>query len=398
MESYLDYVDRSPYGYYRRMQEQGSVYWDDRMRAWLVFGYDECRRVETDEQTFAHPYHQFAGAADVQGGPRGILMLRGHEHQAMHRFMLAHFSPRVVAGYRDSFIRALVDRWLGTIDPSRPVDLAGEVFEQLPSDVIAAMLGLEWADEALLQRCKHWNDAIMRWSETFGEDEAILAEALDAAKGLEETILPVIRARRQEPRDDFISVLWREGPRLLNPWTEREVLAQCRVLFFAGSETTFHFLNNVTHALVDHPEHQARLREQRDEIPAYVEELLRFYGVIHFRVRVAAQDVELGGVTIKQGDRVHPINSAANRDPHQFDNPDAIEPGRPQIKSHLAFNIGPRFCVGANLARAESVEVVEALLRRYESLSWAPGSEPGQFLGHMPRSFRPLHVQLAPAA
>lgn len=393
-ESFLDQVNRLPFDFYRRQRERGSVHWDAGMNAWMVYGYDECRTVMTDEATYAHPYHQFKGAAEVQGGPRGILMLRGDEHRAVHRFMLQHFSPKVVTGYREGFIGPLVKRWIDRIESRSEIDLAAYVFEQLPSDVIAAMLGLGWDDEELLEQCKVWNDAIMAWSETFGEDPDILEQALQAAQNLEDVLLPVIRDRRDDPQDDFISVLWREGPGLLDPWGEREILAQCRVLFFAGSETTAHFLANVAHVLVEEPDWQQRLRDHPDEIPSFVEEILRFYGVIHFRVRVAAEDTILGGQRIAAGDRIHPVNMSANRDPAHFDAPDEIRPGRDNIRSHVAFNIGPRFCIGANLARAEAVEVIEQLLDRFASITWDGSSPQPQFRGHMPRSFRPLHVSL----
>lgn len=396
-QSYLDLIDHEPWDFYEAMRAKGPVHWDERMDAWLVFGFEEAKEVITNEDVFAHPYHEFAGANEVQGGPRGILMLRGEEHHRMHRFLLSLFSIREVDRYRERVIDPLVRRWFDRGGGARDIDLSASIYEQLPSDVIGGLLGLDLHDDQLMRNCRAWNDSIMKWSETFGEDEAILAEALEAAEHLESVILPVIRARQQEPADDFISRLWEAGPEVLEPWTEREVLAQCRVLFFAGSETTAHFLNNITYVLIDRPDWQDRLKTERDLIPAFVEETLRLFGTIHFRVRVAAADVNLGGVQIRKGDRVHPINASANRDPRQFHHPDDIDASRKRPKSHLAFNVGARFCIGANLGRGEAIAVVEELLNRYDSLEWQTGAEEPRFLGHMPRSYRPLNVTLTPA-
>jgi cytochrome P450 len=312
----------------------------------------------------------------------------------MHRYLLQFFSKSVVQAYRETIIRPLVDRLLDRLLPIGSADLAGQFSQILPSHVIAVMLGIPIEDEELLEKTRHWNDDIMRWSETFGEEPHALATALESADRLRETLLPIIRDRRDAPRDDFISKLWAEGPRILEPWTEDEVLAQCRVLFFAGSETTAHGLSNAVSYWLSDP--QVRSRLSTETIPHYVEEILRVFGVIHFRVRVALQDVELGGKLIKKGDRVHPMNSAANRDAGHFDHADLVDLDRARIKQHVAFNVGPRTCIGAELARGEIIEAMERVTRRLPDAELDPNKPAPRYLGHMPRSFRPLNVTFSP--
>ena len=390
-ESYLDYVDADPYDYYTRKLDAGPVHWDDGMRAWLVFGYDESRFVSTKPELFEHPYNNFRGAKEVQGGTRGILMLQGDEHERMHHFLLSHFSPAVVRGYREKLIRPLVQRRLDELAERSHADLSADFAAKIPSDVIAAMLGLDWHDEDLLIKCRAWNHSIFRWSETFGEDDDALAESLDAAAALEGVLMPVIMARRDQPADDLISVLWQRGPEILQPWTEAEVLAQCRVLFFAGSDTTAHFLRNAMYVLMTQPAWQTELRGDERRIQDFVDEVLRYYAPVHFRVRVAREDVELGGQLIKKGDRVHPMNAAANRDPHHYPEPNDIKIDRKPLRDHLAFHVGPRFCIGAALARGEGLEAIHELLERMDHIELDPDAEPPRFVGHMPRSHRPLN-------
>lgn len=392
MESYLDYVDKDPYDYYVRRLEAGPVHWDEGMRAWMVFGYDESRYVSTAPDLFGHPYNDFAGAKEVQGGTRGILMLQGEEHDRMHRFLLSHFSPGVVRKYRENLIKPLVQRRLDQLEGRRTADLAEEFAALIPSDVIAALLGLDWHDEELLDNCREWNTAIFRWSETFGEDEEATRDSLAAAVELEKVLMPVIRARRDDRRDDLISVLWEKGPGVLQPWGEAEVLAQCRVLFFAGSDTTSHLLRNAMYVLATQPKWQAELRADERGIADFVDEVLRYYAPVHFRVRVALENTELAGHRIKKGDRLHPMNAAANRDPRHYPDPNRIEPGRKPLRDHLAFHVGPRFCVGAALARGEGLEAVLGILERYDEFALDPAAEPPQYLGHMPRSHRPVNV------
>jgi cytochrome P450 len=398
MVSYLDYVDKDPYAYYTERLQAGPIHWDEGMRAWLVFGYEEARFVATRQDYFGHPYNDFRGAKEVQGGTRGILMLQGEEHDRMHNFLLSHFTPTVVRRYREQLIAPIVGRRLDEIGGRSRVDLADQLAAKVPSDVIAALLGLDWDDEELLDNCRDWNHALFRWSETFGEDDDALAESLDAAERLNAVLLPVIRARKTAPRDDLISVLWEKGPQILSPWTEEEVLAQCRVLFFAGADTTQHFLRNAIYVLMTQPHWQSELRGDQAKISDFVDEVLRYYSPVHFRVRVALTDVMVGDQLVKAGDRLHPMNAAANRDPRHYPDPNVIQPRRKPLRDHLAFNVGPRFCVGAALARGEGVEAIKLLLDRVEQ--FVPDAEASgpEFIGHMPRSHRPLNVVLTPRA
>ena len=392
MESYLDFKDRDPYDFYARKLADGPVHWDEGMNAWLVVGYDESRFVMTREELFGHPYNNFRGAVEVQGGSRGILLLQGAEHDAMHNFLLSWFKPSVVNKYADELIRPLVTRRLDELGTRDLVDLDAHFAGKLPSDVIAALLGLDWHDEELLANCREWNHAIFAWSETFGEDEGALRAALAAAEKLDGVLMPVIQARRDEPRDDMISMLWERGPSVLSPWGAAEVMAQCRVLLFAGSDTTAHLLRNAIYVLANRPELQGELRGNRLRIQDFVDEVLRYYAPVHFRVRVALQDVEVAGTTIKKGDRVHPMNAAGNRDERHYPNPNEIDIDRKPLRDHLAFSVGPRFCVGAALARGEALEAIDLLLQRMSSIFWNAEAESARIYGHMPRSHRPLNV------
>jgi cytochrome P450 len=393
--SYLSVEDADPFPYYELLRDhtESGVHWDEEMGAWLTVGHADTARVHRDEETFRHPYWDLPGAVEVQGGARGILMLKGRDHTSVHRFLIRHFSSRVVDDYRARYTKPLVKRLTDRFISEGRVELSSALAEHLPAYVICALLGVSIDDEDVLARCKEWNDDIMRWSETFGEDPAVLEDALSSARNLAAVLMPIIRDREHNPQDDLVSALWREGPNLLENWNEADVLAQARVMLFAGSETTMHLLRNALYLLLDRPDLRNRLREQPELIPGFVEETLRYYGVIHFRIRTAAVDTELSGCPVAAGDRIHPVNSAANRDPSRFDDPGEFRIGRENIKDHLAFGLGPRMCVGANLARSEAIEVVEHLLERLPDLQLDETQAAPRMQGHMPRSYTPLHAR-----
>jgi cytochrome P450 len=389
--SYLDLWDKDPFPFYQSMLTAGrGVYWDEGMNAWMVLNHADANRVHRDEDVFAHPYHDLPGAVDVQGGPRQVIMLHGEEHTKLHRFLMRYMSPRVVERYRRDFVAPLVSRSLDRVQADGRADLDAALAESLPAYVICALLGVSMDDEELLGRCKAWNDDVMRWSETFGEDATILGEALASARNLAGVLMPIIEDRRLNPQDDFLSALWREGPSLLGGWDEFDVLAQARVLLFAGSETTAHLLRNAIYYLIEHQAVRLRLIDHPEEIEIFVEEILRYFGVIHFRIRAAAQDTELSGCPIHKGDRVHAVLSAADRDPAHYPYPEQFDMSRRNPRDHLAFGAGPRVCIGMNLARAETVEAIRQVLTRLPNLRWRPGGRPAEMRGHMPRSYAPL--------
>jgi len=84
------------------------------------------------------------------------------------------------------------------------------------------------------------------------------------------------------------------------------------------------------------------------------------------------------------------VLAAANRDPERFEDPLEFRLDRPNAREHLGFGFGPRLCIGANLARAEAIELVEALLDRFPDLMLDEEAEEPTMSGHMPRSYSPL--------
>jgi cytochrome P450 len=119
---------------------------------------------------------------------------------------------------------------------------------------------------------------------------------------------------------------------------------------------------------------------------------MRVYGSVQYRFRVAASDTRIGEADVKAGDMLILVHAAANRDPKKFACPVDVDLDRPRLRDHLAFNVGPRTCVGAGLARVEMHDSIQILLDRLPKLRLDPGAEPPRFSSLFMRSWRPLHV------
>ena len=388
--------DVDPYPAYEEIRAVGNVVWDPGMVAWLVLSHDACTAVERNEDVFAEPTGTLPGAADIVGR-RDIRSLVGLEHDALHRPLAHAWRPDSIEAYAADAVRSLVaDRLAGLAERPR-FELYGDLARLLPIAVVARVLGLPDADSDTLDQAKGWLEAVLAWRHTYGEDPAARAAAAVATKALEPALLDTVRARRDRPRADAISLLWETGRDTFPDWSERDVLDNARFLFEGGSETTAFLICNAVHILLGT---EARRRRAWLEDPAawrnVLEEVLRHTTVVHFRARLALADTTLEGIPIAAGERVIAINAAANRDPARWGEPAAFDPGRARLFGHLAFNVGPRHCAGAHLARLEATIAVRGLFSAFPDLERDPtGAEP-VCAGFVSRSWRPLHLRHAP--
>ena len=132
----------------------------------------------------------------------------------------------------------------------------------------------------------------------------------------------------------------------------------------------------------------------------FVEEVLRHSTVVHIRARHTVVDSVIDGVAIAAGERVIAVNAAANRDPSRWERPAEIVPERSRLFSHLAFNVGPRHCAGAHIARMEAGEAIPALFRAFPDLARPAGVDGSavQPIGFVSRAWRPIDLVHEPVA
>ncbi len=395
--SVRDLRDIDPYPAYERIREVGPVVWDEGMLAWLVLSHEDCTFVLRREDLFEEPTGTLPDAPRIVGR-RDIRSLVGQPHELLHRSVSHAWRPMPIEPLAMVAVRPLVEERLARVGPDERFELFAQFARLLPISVISRVLGLPDADTDTLDRAKGWMEAVLAWRHSYGEDAEARVAAIEATRQLEPLLLDTVRARRDRPEADGISLLWATGREVAPDWDEQDVMDNAKFMYEGGSETTAFLICTATHRLLElPPPERTRVLGDAAAFALFLEEVLRHSTVVHLRARRATVDVELGGVRIRAGQRVIAVNGAANRDPERWEHPGELDPTRPRLFGHLAFNVGPRHCAGAHLARLEATEAVRGMFRAFPDLVRAPGTGDPSPIGFVSRAWRPLTLVHTPA-
>jgi cytochrome P450 len=303
-----------------------------------------------------------AGAEPRPFGTPGFLFLDPPDHTRLRRLVSKAFSPKVVKGLAPD-ISGLVDALLDRVDPARGLEVIGDLARPLPVAVICRLLGVPVEDEPQFSRSSELLAQGLDPFIAFTGEAPGFEERLEAGLWLRGYLRELMNHRRASPAEDLMSGLIaveESGDQL----TEDEIVATCNLLLIAGHETTVNLIANAALAMLRHRQHWAALAQDSERAAAIVEETLRFDPPVQLVARVAGDDMMIGATPIPKGDTMMLLLAAAHRDPALTDRPDVFDPDRDAIR-HLAFGLGPHFCLGAPLARLEASVALSALTKRF---------------------------------
>jgi cytochrome P450 len=357
---------------HQQMRAESSVLWTDSYGGhWVVTGYDACRTILLDPETFTidpvEGTQQFGPMVPQPDGVRAFaetpgmfFFVDGERHDAPRAVLAGPFSKRRMAKKAD-MMKSHVDRVLDQVLPQGEFDIVHDVGMPVIAGVVSTMLGLELEDPAAIFRAMEGPTQHARDTSSADGSEPPLMTYEEAVVYVRE----VVQARKKEPREDVISLLLQANN---GQFSDEEVEGIAMQVLLASLENPQALTAHVMLYLADRPELRERLRANPDLLPDFLEEGLRYFNPGMTTARTATRDVELGGMHIGRGDRILLHLAAANADPAQFDNPDEFDPERRGVQN-LALGAGVHNCLGSHLVQAAVAATVQGLLERIEDYS-----------------------------
>ncbi|MFD7624981.1 cytochrome P450 [Streptomyces sp. NPDC059851] len=335
----------------------------DGRSVWMVTGHAEARALLSDGRLSADRGNAGFPAVSPRfkglGGRRTALLgVDDPVHNVQRRMLIPSFTVKRTAALRPR-IQQTVDRLIDDMVARGPgAELVSAFALPVPSMVICSLLGVPYGDHEFFEEQSR---RLLR-----GPD---VADVEDARTRINGYLAGLIESKRTERGDGLLDELVER--RLETGETDvDELVSLAAILLIAGHETTANMISLGTFTLLRHPEQLAELRADPALITVAVEELMRFLSIADGMLRVATEDIEVGGVTVRADDGVVFSTSVINRDGAVFAEPDVLDWHRP-ARHHVAFGFGIHQCLGQNLARAEMEIALGTLFARLPGLRLA---------------------------
>ena len=358
---------RDPYPFYARLRSEAPVHRSN-FGFWTVARHDDVSHVLKNPQIFssAGMGGPIGGGQMGAGGTmRSIITSDPPVHTGFRNLVNRAFTPRMVADLEPR-IREIAREMIDAVAASGTMDIVRDLATPLPVTVIAEILGV---DASKRDDFKRWSNAIVGGSQgTVPSQEEQQARERDRQEFFE-FFQARIDERRAHPTGDMLSTLVAAEDAAFK-LTPDEVAGFAMLLLVAGNETTTNLIGNAMLALTEDPAQMRIVTEDPSVIPNMVEEALRYDSPVQFLFRLTTQETVVGGQTIPAGNPVIPIYASANRDEEKYQDAARFDVTR-NAQGHLAFGLGPHFCLGAPLARLEAKVAFEELFARAKNIERA---------------------------
>ena len=361
-----------PYPALKGLRETSGPVWHDGMQIYLAARHGDANDVFRNKslgRIFKEKTPDFEWEIFNWLHADSILDSEPPKHTRLRSLVAKAFNRQKIEGMRPA-VERIIDQLLDAIDLKVKVgqsfDLIADYAEPLPVKIIADLLGFPESEEHLL---RPWSQAIVKMYEV-NPTLQYQVDAKKAAAEFADYVRDLAISRKKTPGADLISDLAsvEENGEKLNM---HELVATCVLLLNAGHEASVNAFGNGMVAALQRPDQVKLLRETPREITnTALEEFMRFDAPLHLFERTATADTEVGGVAIKEGEKIAALIGSANRDESVFSAPETMDLTR-DPNPHIGFGAGIHFCLGAPLARLEMSVSLPALWEKYPAMQLA---------------------------
>ena len=321
-DPFSDEYFENPFEIYRRMRNEAPLYYCPKRDFYALTRHADVAAALKDHEAFSSSRGCDLAMVQSDTPPqKSIIFMDPPDHRHMRSLLNKAFTPRAVQAQRDTIIEQ-IDHYLGQID-SDDFDIVQDFSGPFPVEVITRMAGVE---PEYRQQVRHWIDtSLSREPGQVGTSEAGVKANIDTAM----YYYALVQKRRENPTDDMISrLIAAEIPREdgeMHQLDDIEITGFATLLGGAGAETVTKLIGTAMVLFARNPDQWQKLLDDRELIPAAVEELLRYEGPVQYNVRYTIKDAHVPSGTIPAGKPVFLLKASANRDERAFTDADKFD-------------------------------------------------------------------------
>lgn len=406
-DNYRGTVD-DPYPLYKEMRQNNPVYLGNYMAelgvpniaganpdrpTFTLFKHTDVMRVMRDAKTFTSGFIAEGLGAFFDG--LILTGMDGDEHKQARALLAPVFTPSTIRQWQEEKIKPVLEEEF--VKPLAAAGKSAELIDDMgmffPIRVIYALIGFPEDNPDEIKKFASWALDILAGPQVDPEKAKIAGmKAMAAAQALYDSMMPIVKQRREDGAEgtDLISRLIRledDGTRL----DDHEITTFVRSLLPAAAETTTRTFGSAMALLLANPDILEKVKADRKLILKVVDEAVRLEPTATFKIRQAAEDIEIGGVAIPKDAMVSCIVSSANRDEDVFENGDQFDPFRKQ-KPSFGFGFGTHMCIGLFVAKAEIESAMNAIFDHMPNIRFDPAHPAPEMTGLQLRGPRAVHV------
>jgi len=374
-------VLKDPYDYFAELYAKDPVYQPKLRDVMFVTGFEEANEVLRNTEDFSSVIAVTGAAVPLPFKPVGddisaqleqhrhevsgsdiLVTYDGQRHTATRSLMTSLFVPSRLKA-NQAYMEELADKTVREVVARGKCELIQDVAVPYVTLVIADLLGVPADDR------ESFKEVIAAGPPAGNIDAEERPHSNSILEHLARYFVGYVQDRRANPRADVLTLLATSTfPDGTTPDLQT-IVGVAVFLFAAGQDTSAKLLGNCLRFMTEDKDLQQQLRQDRSQIPNFIEEALRLQGSTKVTFRVARKKTRVGGRDISAGQRLVIALSAANRDPRRWEEPTEFKLGRKKIQEHLAFGRGAHTCIGAPLARAEIRVLLDQLLKQTSDIS-----------------------------